>query len=95
MKYYLAIDLGATSGRHIVAHKENGEIVLNEIHRFKTYMDDSSFGLVWDIPRIFNEIKEGIKKAFSIYKQIESISFDSWGVDYVLMDGHIEMKETL
>ena len=91
MKYYLAIDLGATSGRHIVAHKENGEIVLNEIHRFKTYMDDSSFGLVWDIPRIFNEIKEGIKKAFSIYKQIESISFDSWGVDYVLMDGDKEI----
>ena len=46
MKYYLAIDLGATSGRHIIAHKENGEIVLNEIHRFKTCMDDSSFGLV-------------------------------------------------
>ena len=40
MKYYLAIDLGASSGRHVVAYKENGKVVLDEVHRFKTGMDD-------------------------------------------------------
>ena len=67
MKYYLAIDLGATSGRHVIGYLDKGEIKLEEIHRFKTEMDDSNDGLVWDIPRIFNEIKIGIKKAFSKY----------------------------
>ena len=87
MKYYLAIDLGATSGRHVVGYLKDGEIVLEEIHRFKTCMDDSPNGLVWDIPRLFNEIKIGIKKAFEKYKVIESLSIDTWGVDYVLMNG--------
>ena len=91
MKYYLAIDLGATSGRHVVGYQENGEIVLKEIHRFKTEMDDSPDGLVWNIPRIFNEIKLGIKKAFGLYPKIESISIDTWGVDYVLMNGEKEI----
>ena len=91
MKYYLAIDLGATSGRHVVGYIKAGEIVLDEIHRFKTCMDDSPFGLVWDIPRLFNEIKIGIKKAFEKYKVIESLSIDTWGVDYVLMNGDKEI----
>ena len=91
MKYYLAIDLGATSGRHVVGYLEKGEIKLEEIHRFKTEMDDSSNGLVWDIPRIFNEIKSGIKKAFTQYSNIESISIDTWGVDYVLLNGDKEI----
>lgn len=86
MKYYLAIDLGATSGRHILAHEENGEMVLEEIHRFLTGMHPSKDDLVWDIPTLFNEIKAGIKKAFNITKNIESISIDSWGVDYVLLN---------
>ena len=86
MKYYLAIDLGATSGRHVVGHVENGEIVLEEIHRFKTGMDDSKDGLVWDIPRLVTEIKAGIKKSFEKYGKIESLSIDTWGVDYVLLN---------
>ena len=88
MKYYLAIDLGATSGRHIVGYTENNEIVLKEIHRFKTSMDDSPQGLVWDFNRIFAEIKIGIKKAFKLYPGIISLAIDSWGVDYVLMNGN-------
>lgn len=86
MKYYLAIDLGATSGRHVVGYFKNGEIVLEEVHRFKTGMDDSKDGLVWNIPRFFEEIKLGIKKSFAKYGQIESLSIDTWGVDYVLMN---------
>ena len=91
MKYYLAIDLGASSGRHIVGHLENGEIVIDELYRFKTGMDNSPHGLVWDIPRLYKEILEGIKIAFNKYKNIESLSIDTWGVDYVLMNGDIEI----
>ena len=87
MKYYLAIDLGASSGRHVIGCLKDGNIILEEIYRFKTLMDDSKDGLVWNIPRIFNEIKFGIKKAFNEYKKIESIAIDTWGVDYVLLDG--------
>ena len=91
MKYYLAIDLGATSGRHVAGYIQDGEIILKEVYRFKTEMDDSPDGLVWNIPRILNEIKLGIKKAFETYPKIESISIDTWGVDCVLMDGDKEI----
>ena len=91
MKYYLAIDLGATSGRHVIGYQENGEIVLKEIHRFKTEMDSSADGLVWNIPRIYNEILIGIRKAFEQYPVIESLSIDTWGVDYVLINGDKEI----
>ena len=91
MKYYLAIDLGASSGRHVVGYLEGSEVVLKEVHRFKTCMDDSPDGLVWDIPRLLNEIKVGIKKAFEEYKDIESLSIDTWGVDYVLMNDDKEI----
>lgn len=91
MKYYLAIDLGATSGRHVISYLKDGEFVLEEIHRFKTGMDDSKDGLVWNIPEFFNQIKVGIKKAFDKYGKIESLSIDTWGVDYVLMNGDKEI----
>lgn len=91
MKYYLAIDLGASSGRHVVAYLENGQVVLKEVHRFITGMDNSSNGLVWNIPRLLSEIKTGIKKAFELYPDIESLSIDTWGVDYVLMNDDKEI----
>lgn len=91
MKYYLAIDLGASSGRHIVGHLENGEVITDEVYRFKTGMDNSPDGLVWDIPRLYKEILEGIKASFNKYKNIESLSIDTWGVDYVLMNGEKEI----
>lgn len=91
MKYYLAIDLGATSGRHVIGYLENDQIKLVELYRFKTEMDASPNGLVWDIDRIYQEIKNGIKKAFEKYPKIESLSIDTWGVDYVLMDNDKEI----
>lgn len=91
MKYFLAIDLGASSGRHVVAHQEGDQIILDEVHRFLTGMDQSNDGLVWNIPRLFEEIKAGIKKALEKYPHIESLSIDTWGVDYVLMNGDKEL----
>ena len=91
-KYYLAIDLGASSGRHIIGWKENGEIKTKEIYRFENHMDSENGHLVWDTERLFREIKNGIKVAFSQYKNIESLAIDTWGVDYVLIkDGKCVM----
>lgn len=89
--YYLAIDLGASSGRHIVGYKKGNRIVLKEVYRFKTLMDDSPDGLVWDLKRIFSDIKFGIKNAFKLYPNIVSLSIDTWGVDYVLMNNSKEI----
>lgn len=86
MKYYLAIDIGATSGRHIIGWKNNGEIETEELYRFNNTAYEVNGHLTWDIEKLFNEIKNGIKVAFTRYKHIESMAIDSFGVDYVLMD---------
>ena len=91
MKYYLAIDLGASSGRHVISYEENGHIVLKEIYRFKTGMTQSKDGLVWNVPSFLKDVIWGIKLAFREYPNIESLSVDTWGVDYVLMNGDKEM----
>lgn len=92
MKYYLAIDLGASSGRHIVGHVENNEIILDEVYRFPTGMSESNQGLIWETDRLFNEIKNGIKEAFKKYPSIESLAIDTWGVDYVLLNDDKDIK---
>ena len=87
MKYYLAIDIGASSGRHIVGYEKDGELMLDEVHRFFNGQDDLDGSLVWDVERLFREVKCGIKAALLKYKNTESLSIDTWGVDYVLMKG--------
>ncbi len=89
MKYFLAIDIGASSGRHIVGYKKDSEIVLDEVYRFPNGMKKTSDGLVWDMDEIFVHVKEGIKAAFSKYNAIESIAIDTWGVDYVLLKNDV------
>ncbi|MCM1388587.1 MAG: rhamnulokinase [Bacillus sp. (in: Bacteria)] len=85
-KYFLAIDIGASSGRHILGSLENGKIVLEEIHRFWNGMDDINGTLCWDVDRLFHEIIEGMKKCREIGKIPVSVGIDTWGVDYVLLD---------
>ncbi|MBQ8719707.1 MAG: rhamnulokinase [Clostridia bacterium] len=86
MKYYLAIDIGASSGRHILAHLEDGRIVTEEIYRFSNGAKRSGENLKWDITRLFSEILNGLKEAKAIGKIPESVGVDTWGVDYVLLD---------
>ena len=85
MKYYLAIDIGASSGRHIVGYESNGKIETQEVYRFPNFVDDQNGYLIWDIRRLLTEIKKGIKEAFLRYPKIESLAIDTWGVDYVLI----------
>lgn len=85
-QYYLAIDIGASSGRHILAHMEDGKMVLEEIHRFPNGMVEQDGELVWEVERLFNEIKAGMKKCKELDKVPVSVGIDTWGVDFVLLD---------
>ncbi|MCQ2387016.1 MAG: rhamnulokinase [Clostridia bacterium] len=85
-KYFLAIDIGASSGRHILGSIENGKMVLEEIFRFKNGASKVNDKLVWDHESLFSSIVEGLKKCKEIGKIPTSIGIDTWGVDYALLD---------
>lgn len=85
-KYFLAIDIGASSGRHILGSLQDGKIVLEEVYRFWNGMDNEDGMLCWNVERLFNEIITGMKKCREIGKIPESVGIDTWGVDYVLLD---------
>jgi len=91
MKYYLAIDIGASSGRHIVGWLQNNKIETKEIYRFKMGFKQVADKLTCDVKRLFRNVIKGIKLAFEQYPKIESLAIDTWGVDYVLMDGDKEI----
>ena len=86
--YYLAVDIGASSGRHILGSVENGKIVLEEVYRFENGMIKKDGHLCWDHEKLFEHIKNGIKKCGEIGKIPVSMGIDTWGVDYVLLDEH-------
>lgn len=86
MTYHLAIDIGASSGRHILGYLENGKLKLEEIHRFENYILNQNGTLVWDIKHLVNEVKKGISKCRDIGKIPTTVAIDTWGVDYVLLD---------
>ena len=85
MKYYLAIDIGASSGRHIVGWKEHNEIQTQEVYRFATGFKQVSGRLTCDIAELYSNVLQGIKLAFKKYPNIESLAIDTWGVDYVVI----------
>lgn len=86
-KYFLAIDIGASGGRHIVGCRRDGVIVTDETYRFANGVKNINGSLVWDTDRITESIKEGIDASLAKYPRIESLSVDTWGVDYVLLNG--------
>ncbi len=85
-KYYLAIDIGASSGRHILAHLEDGRMALEEVHRFPNGMVEKDGENVWDVDELFAQIKLGMKKCGESGKIPISVGVDTWGVDFVLLD---------
>lgn len=85
-KYYLAVDIGASSGRHILAHMEQGKLVLEEIYRFPNQMVEKDGELCWDVQRLFEEIKTGMRACADAGKIPVSMGIDTWGVDFVLLD---------
>jgi rhamnulokinase len=85
-KSYLAMDLGAESGRVILGTLEGGRLTLEEIHRFPTGASRIGGSLRWNLLRIFEELKVGLRKVAALKVPVESLSVDSWGVDYVLFN---------
>jgi rhamnulokinase len=85
-KYYLAVDIGASSGRHILGHIENGKMVIEEIYRFENGMKNVDGKLLWDTKHLFDEIVNGMKKCKELDKIPVSMAIDTWAVDYVLLD---------
>ena len=91
MHRYLAIDIGASSGRHIVGWIQDGALVTNEVYRFHNGAETENGHLVWNIEALVREVKAGIQAAKEAYGDIYSLSIDTWGVDYVLLDGEREL----
>ncbi len=91
MKYYLAIDIGASSGRHIVSYLQDGKMITEEIYRFQNGPEtltafDGKEHLMWTHERLFTEILNGLKKAGELGMIPTSVGIDTWGVDYALLD---------
>lgn len=84
--YALAIDIGASSGRHILGHMENGEIRMEEIYRFPNQMIPKNGRLCWDIEALTGHVIAGMKKCAEIGKIPATVAVDTWGVDYLLLD---------
>lgn len=82
---YLACDLGAESGRVMRGVLADGRLEMAEVNRFPTGGIAIGDSLRWDLPRILDELRAGIRKA-AAQGPIDGISTDSWGVDYVLMN---------
>jgi rhamnulokinase len=83
---YLAIDLGASSGRAVVGTLDGAVMRMEEVHRFKTPVVEQHGSLYWDIDAMWSDIRAALAKAFSSGRRIRSISVDSWAVDYVPLD---------
>ena len=91
MKYYLAVDIGASSGRHLLGWKEDGEIKTKEVYRFPNGVKEMDGHLTWDIEALLSHVKRGIDEALKVSPEIVSLSVDTWGVDYVLVKGDEEV----
>ena len=90
--HYLAIDIGASSGRHIVGRLEDGTVKTEEVHRFPNGVTERDGHLVWDADALLSHVKEGIDRALERFPDIVSLSIDTWGVDYVLLRGDEEVR---
>ena len=91
MNIYLAIDIGASSGRHIAGWMENGELKTEELYRFPNGVAEKNGHLCWDLDALLTHVKQGIAAAQKKFPVIESLSIDTWGVDYVLLRGNEEV----
>ncbi len=85
-KRYIAVDLGAESGRVMLGIVSAEKIRLDEIHRFTNGPVEQNGSLRWFFSRIMSDVKTGIGKAFKESGDIAGIGVDSWGVDFGLLD---------
>lgn len=86
MPYCLAIDIGASSGRHILGEYKNSEFVTTEIYRFDNGICQMGETLCWDLAYLTKSVLEGLKKCKELGIVPDTVAIDTWGVDYVLLD---------
>ncbi|MCI7736491.1 MAG: rhamnulokinase [Clostridiales bacterium] len=84
-KRCLAVDIGASSGRHIVGWMEEGELQTREVYRFPNGVMERDGHLTWDMESLFAHVVRGMERALAAYPDIATMSIDTWGVDYVLL----------
>ncbi|MGA8029765.1 MAG: FGGY family carbohydrate kinase, partial [Bryobacteraceae bacterium] len=85
IRRYLALDLGAESGRAMLAQLADDRVALTELHRFPNTPVQLPTGLYWDTLRLFHEICEGIRSAAKASQRLDGIAIDTWGVDFGLL----------
>ena len=85
--YYLAIDIGASSGRHILGSVQNGKIVLEEIHRFDNKQVRRNGHDCWDMDELWRGVADGLKACKRLGRIPATVGVDTWAVDFVLLDG--------
>ncbi|MEH7749251.1 rhamnulokinase [Neobacillus drentensis] len=85
-KYSIAVDIGASSGRLILGYLDNGLLKLDEIHRFENKIVKKGDSYCWEADKLFQEIKNGLKKCNELGIKPDSIGIDTWAVDFVLLD---------
>lgn len=83
---HLAIDIGASSGRHILGEVKDGKLQLQEVYRFENNLKTVDGHRIWDIENLVSEVKAGIKHCAEIGKIPDTVAIDTWAVDYVLLD---------
>jgi len=90
--HFLAVDIGASSGRHIVGWFEDGEVQTKEVYRFPNGVAERNGRLTWDMDTLLGHVKEGVDRALAEFGALESLSIDTWGCDYVLLKGDEEVR---
>lgn len=80
---YLAIDLGASSGRAVVGALDEDGMHVDEVHRFRTPLNDEHGALRWDLPALTDDVLRSLSNGLDWSPELRSVSVDSWGVDYV------------
>ena len=83
---YLAVDIGASSGRHIIGWVEDGHIQLKEVYRFENGISRKNGHLCWDVDRLFEEVVNGMAACRAAGFVPATMGIDTWAVDFVLLD---------
>lgn len=91
MRRYLAIDIGASSGRHIVGWLEGGKMQTKEVYRFPNGVQEKNDHLTWNMEALLGHAKAGIDRALNEFGALASLSIDTWGCDYMLLKGDQEV----
>ena len=86
IKYFLAVDIGASSGRHILGSVQDGKLTLEEVYRFPNGMVKKNGSLCWDTDALFASVVEGMRECTKIGKIPSYMAIDTWGVDFALLD---------